>query len=122
MVFDALKDDFNTPKALSYLFDIFKTMQRKLDENDESVVADYIGVKEAYKILGLFVNDTQQVINFIESHSKSQLPQEIVLLAQKRWEAKQNRDFQTADKIRNELYEQGYKISDSKDGYTIEKL
>ena len=122
MVFDALRDDFNTPKALSYLFDIFKNMQKKLDENDKTVVEDYNGVKEAYKILGLFVNNTQEVINFIEEHTFEELPEEISSLAQKRWEAKQNKDYAQADLLRNELLEKGYKVLDSKEGYTIEKL
>lgn len=120
-VMEALNDDFNTPKALSYLFEIFKTMQKKISNNDASVVKDYKGVKKAYEILGLFVNDSQNVLSFIENKIKNEIPSSIVELAQLRWEAKQNKDYAKADEIRKQVFDKGYTIFDSKEGYRIEK-
>ena len=105
----------------SYLFEIFKTMQKKIEAKDESVVGDYHGVKEAYKILGLFKNSSQSVINFIDNKANA-VPEEIKVLAQERWNAKKERNFAKADEIRNVLTEKGYSILDSKDGYEIQKL
>lgn len=121
MVDEAMFDDFNSPKALSYLFEIFKTMQRKLDEGDESVVADYNGVKKAYNLLGLFKNSSKDVLASCEEKEDS-IPDEIKDLAEKRWQAKKDRDFATADQLRNELTQKGYTILDSKDGYEIKKV
>ncbi len=121
-VFDAMNDDFNTPKALSYLFEIFKIMQKKIDDNDESVVRDYLGVKKAYKDLGLFVNNSKEVLDFIKQKNKDEIPQDIINLAQKRWQAKKDRDFALADSLRGELLEKGYVVKDSKDGFEIEKI
>lgn len=120
-VMNAMNDDFNSPKAISYLFEIFKTMQKKIEAKDESVVGDYHGVKEAYKILGLFKNSSQSVINFIDNKANA-VPEEIKVLAQERWNAKKERNFAKADEIRNVLTEKGYSILDSKDGYEIQKL
>ena len=47
---------------------------------------------------------------------------EIKKLADKRWNAKKNKDWATADSIRNELKNLGYEIKDTQDGYTITKI
>lgn len=120
MVDEAMRDDFNSPKALSYLFNIFKTMQKKIDNNDVSVVEDYNGVKVAYKILGLFVNNSQQFIDFVNSKADD-IPGEVKDLAEQRWQAKLNKDYKKADELRAQLLNIGYEILDSKDGYKITK-
>ena len=46
----------------------------------------------------------------------------ILSMIEKRNNAKQNKDFATADKIRNELFEKGIKLIDTKDGTIYEKI
>ena len=118
---EAMNDDFNSPKALSYLFEIFKKMQKKLDNNDASVVRDYNGVKLAYKVLRLFKNDTKNVLDFISQKQDNDLPEVVLQMAEKRWQAKQNRDFAQADNLRGELLKMGFVILDKKDGYEVKK-
>lgn len=118
---EALNDDFNTAKALSYLFEIFKSMSIKIKQGDKSVVADYNGVKKAYKILGFFINDSGKVLETIESKKKVSIPLEIEELAKKRWQAKQEKNWAEADRLRGELANRGYTLKDSKDGYEIIK-
>ncbi|MBQ8444350.1 MAG: cysteine--tRNA ligase [Clostridia bacterium] len=120
-VMDALNDDFNTSKALSYIFEIIKKMQKKIVGKDDSVVADYNGLKNAYKILGLFINDSQSVLDFIDAKQTNNVPSEIKELAEKRWQAKLAKDWATADAVRGELDEKGYIVKDNKDGYEILK-
>ena len=120
LVDEAMADDFNSPKAFSYLFEIFKNMQKKVNDGDKSVVADYNGVKKAYKLLGLFVNDSDSVINFVDSKEQD-VPEDIKSMAEERWQAKQNKDWSKADELRNKLLELGYIILDSKEGYKINK-
>jgi len=120
LVDEAMADDFNSPKAFSYLFEIFKNMQKKVNDGDKSVVADYNGVKKAYKLLGLFINDSVSVINFIDSKEQD-IPEDVKTMAEERWQAKQNKDWTKADEFRNKLLELGYIILDSKEGYKINK-
>ena len=49
-------------------------------------------------------------------------PEGIAALANQRWEAKQARDFATADRLRKELTDSGWKILDRKDGFDLEKI
>ena len=50
-----------------------------------------------------------------------EIPDNIKAKAEARWLAKQNRDFATADALRNEISSLGYEIKDAKDGYEILK-
>ena len=118
---EALRDDFNTPKALSYIFEIIKNIQKKVNANDSTVVADYNGIKQAYKVLGIFINPSKDVMKFIEAKQSADIPEEVKELAEKRWQAKRNRDWTTADMLRGELDDKGFVIKDSKDGYEIIK-
>jgi len=50
------------------------------------------------------------------------IPQEIIDLAEKRWQAKLNKDFTTADELKKQIQILGYDIKDSKDSYEILKI
>jgi cysteinyl-tRNA synthetase len=43
-------------------------------------------------------------------------------LAEKRWAAKQSKDFATADALRKELTAAGWSMLDGKDGYKLEPI
>ncbi len=54
--------------------------------------------------------------------SGADIPPEIIELAEKRKQAKMNRDFKSADDFRNLIKEKGYEIVDTKDGYEISEI
>jgi len=121
--FDAsMNDDFNTAKALGNLFGYFKTINQKLKNNDDSALADIKAIKETYSLLGLFVNDSNEVIAQIESKQKVDIPEEVQNLAKDRANAKAEKNYALADELRAKITVLGYTVKDSKDGYTIEKL
>ena len=116
---EAMDDDFNTAKALANLFGYFKTMQKKINAKDESVVEDYNAIKDTYSLLGLFKKD---VTTFIKMHETDEgVPENVKALAESRWQAKLNKNWAEADEFRDELLALGYVIKDSKDGYEIIK-
>ena len=119
---ESMNDDFNTARAIGNLFKYFKVVNQKLKANDDSALADIKAIKEAYSILGLFVNDSTEVISYVENKNKADIPQEVVSLAEARKEAKQNKDYAKADELRAQITSLGYVVKDSKDGYTIEKM
>ena len=51
---------------------------------------------------------------------QAEIPSEIRALAEKRWTAKQARDFAAADTLRKELAAAGWNMLDRKDGYSLE--
>ena len=58
----------------------------------------------------------------LSEEEKGEIPEDIVDLAEKRWQAKKNKDWTKADSLRAELKEKGYEIKDSSDSYTINKI
>ena len=50
---------------------------------------------------------------------KQEAPEEILALAQQRWEAKQARDWKKADALRDEILAAGWVVKDSKDGFEV---
>lgn len=101
---NAINDDLNMPVALAVVQKLLK------EERSKDV---YSLVMKFNEILGL---------NFEEQEAQTLIPQDIALLAQKRWQAKLDKNWQEADKLRNEILEKGYLIKDSKEGYKIEKV
>jgi cysteinyl-tRNA synthetase len=103
-VIAALHDDLNTPGALGALFTI---LNRKEGEPD---VASF---DRALYALGIDLAVDAKP-------ATSATPVEITTLAEKRWAAKQSKDFATADALRKEIAAGGWSMLDRKDGYTLE--
>ncbi|MBP3344715.1 MAG: cysteine--tRNA ligase [Clostridia bacterium] len=97
---DSINDDLNMPKAIA-------VVQKMLKEARSQDV--YKTLEKFNQVLGLNLEEGEEI------------PQEIKELAEKRWQAKQNKDWTVADAVRNELAAKGYTIKDKKDGYDIIK-
>jgi len=50
-----------------------------------------------------------------------EIPDEITKLAQDRQTAKEDKDFEKADKLRSEIEDQGYAVEDTLGGFKIKK-
>jgi cysteinyl-tRNA synthetase len=48
-------------------------------------------------------------------------PEEIIRLANNRQQARDNKDWQSADEYRIQIEKSGWIVKDTKDGYTLEK-
>lgn len=101
---NAINDNLNTPLALGILFSMVKNEEKSQDIYNLALDFD--------RVFGL---------NLDEEKANEEIPEEIKNLADKRWEAKKNRDWATADSIRQEILAKGYQILDTKDGYEIKK-
>jgi cysteinyl-tRNA synthetase len=99
--FDALRDDFNTPRALAELFDLINHFNR------EGLTADVEpAVTEMLDVLGLeHLTEPDEPID-----------EELLRLAAEREEARLARDFDRADRIRDELRARGYELRDTPGG------
>lgn len=118
---DAMRDDLNTAKALSFLFGIFKSAKEKIAKNDKSVVATINSVIKTYNLLGIFKANPEGFVRYVEEKVSSSIPQNIKDLAEQRWEAKKNKDFAKADNLRQEILALGYEIKDTREGFQILK-
>ncbi len=113
-LYNAMNDDFNTPIAIAHLFDLSKLINQVNDGKETLSIKDIESVKELYndfvvEILGL----VSEVDNNSNDHLVDQLMETILTL---RKDAKLNKDWSTADSIRDELGKINITIKDTKDG------
>ena len=111
----ALCDDLNTPLALSYLHETLGNLN-KAETKEERIKYKSELMANAY-MLGLLYNNAESWFKGAASDDA-----EIEALIAKRTEAKKNKEWATADAIRNELKERGIVLEDSAAGTTWKKL
>ena len=112
----AMDDDLNSPIVISHLFEAAKAINSihagtaKINASDlaelKSVFHSY-----AFDILGLREEEQEAAASGGEAFEGA-----VNLLLQLRQEAKANKDWATADKIRNRLSGLGFTLKDTKDG------
>ena len=115
---EVMGDDFNTALALSDLFGIFKSISKKLAAGDRTAADDVKQVRQTYSLLGLFKSDAESYLESV-SAAGAEIPEEIKMLAERRWQAKANKNWAEADALRNEIDKAGYLVKDGKAGYEI---
>ena len=117
----AMDDDFNTALAISNLYGLFKNAKSKLANGDASVGADLNQIKTTYSLLGLFEEDATEFIKSVDAKNQVAIPDQVVAVAEERWQARLNKDWAKSDQLRAVLSELGYDVKDSKEGYTLSK-
>ena len=112
---EALCDDLNTPLALTFLHEDVNNLN-KAENNDEKKKWKSQLLADAY-MLGLLFQDPEVWFKGDDDNAS-----EIEAKIQARLEAKKNKDWATADAIRNELKEQGIILEDTPQGTTWKKI
>ena len=100
-----LMDDLNTPGLITELNNIVK--EYNSSDSDKEKIKSRLGLISS--VLGILEDET---FNEISEEFKNKI-NDMVL---KRSKAKNNKDFETADAIRDKLLELGVEINDSSDG------
>ncbi len=109
----AMNDDFNTPEALSVLFDISKEINRKInDKNMEGAVKLGNILLRLVSLLGLLESDVEAWFKG-EAAADGLDNKTIDDLVQQRIDAKASKDWAKADEIRDQLQAQGISLEDS---------
>ncbi|MDI6737483.1 MAG: cysteine--tRNA ligase [Nanoarchaeota archaeon] len=109
---EAMDDDFNTPNAISYLFDFINYTNKALASNEASP-------KNAREIIAYLkkINKLFKAFKFASIRRITTAP-EIERLIRERTEARKKGNWNKADNLRKELYSSGIELIDNKDGST----
>ncbi len=122
---DKMDDDFNTGAAVSDLFDLVRLLNKFVDQNklEDNPPADPQRVaslrraastlRELSALLGLFL---RPVTRKGDEDQSGLVPQLMDLVIELRATARKNKDFATADRIRDALTEMGVVLEDRKGG------
>ncbi|MBQ7327812.1 MAG: cysteine--tRNA ligase [Clostridia bacterium] len=97
---ESINDDLNMPRAIATVLKMLK------EERSKNV---YATLEKFNTVLGLNLEE------------ENQIPAEVQEKAEARWQAKKNKDFATADALRQEIDSLGYVVKDTREGYQILK-
>jgi len=109
----AMNDDFNTPVAVSVLFDVARELNKVKDHAPEQAAILANTLRSLGGLLGLLQDDPEAFLKG-DSDDDAEIAQQI----QARIDAKKAKDWATADKIRNDLKAAGIILEDAPDGIT----
>jgi cysteinyl-tRNA synthetase len=118
----AMDDDFNTPQALGALFDLARVLHTAREQVAQGALgagAFLLGVGELVvlaQVLGLLEGTGRRPVS-LDPQVKARIESLVYL----RQEARRQRDFGEADRLREELSRLGVVLEDTRDG-TIWKL
>ena len=104
----ALLDDLNTPKALMRLQQIIANLKK--DSNNEVLLAHF---NNGLSLLGLNPSFLKKDLDLDKEYIENMISRRQI--------AKSNKDFELADKIRDELFKQGIVLEDTKNETTWKK-
>ena len=107
---EAINDDLNMPLAMGTVWEVAR------NDLKSKKIADLL--LDFDKVLGLDLENSEK---YIEEQSKMDLPDEIIELIEKRKKAREEKNWQLSDEIRDVLKEKGYLVKDTKEGMTVEK-
>ena len=102
---EAINDDLNMPMAMGIVWDVIKysSKSKKLSQL----------LEKFDEVLGLKIDEIDK--NSID------LPEEIKELIEQRKSARENKEWELSDKLRDRIIELGYLVKDTKNGMEVEK-
>ncbi len=132
---EAMNDDFNTPEAIAVLFELARDVNRARNASREEAENLAATLKRLGGILGLLQADPEEFLKSgagslrLETKAGAEFDAGIIWnderieqKIQERLEARKNKDWATADRIRNELKEQGIVLEDTAGGTTWRRI
>ncbi len=103
-----INDDLNTSRAIALIWDLIK--DNAVSEADKKATVNLID-----QVLGLEISLWQPA-------RVADIPPEAIALAEKRQQARADKDWATADQMRDELAALGYKVKDTSDGFEVKPV
>jgi len=122
---DIILNDLNTPKVIAEIHKVLSDISDKIKNSSDffRTSSDVLSTLKTIDWIDRAVLKLNLLESAIEQLKKQQdIPEEIKQLAEKRWKAKLEKNYQLADKLREEIRSKWYEILDKKDGYEIVKI
>jgi cysteinyl-tRNA synthetase len=111
--YSAINDDFNTPILIAHLFEGVKVVNSVKDGNASLNRIDLAKMKSIFQNFAIEILGLQ----ILKDNNNNNLTNEVMdLILELRKNAKTNKDFNTADLIRDELEKKGIEIKDDREG------
>ena len=113
-IYDALCDDLNTPVAMAHIFDAVRIVNSAKEKQVRINTADHSTLKEIFTVI---LTDVLGLVDEETADGHEDVVGKLVdIIIDIRKKAKENKDWATSDRIRDELKEAGIQIKDTKEG------
>jgi cysteinyl-tRNA synthetase len=103
---EAMNSDLNTPAALATVFDLMSWSR------NENQLGACKGIVETIR----------STFGCFDPEGIQEIPKEVAELAQKRLDARANKDFEASDSLRNQIQARGFEVKDTEKGQEIIKM
>lgn len=103
----AINDDLNMPLAMSVVWEVVRQEQKS------PKLAELLAKFDT--VLGLKITE-------VSEPKTEEIPPEILGLVEQRKQARENKDWDKSDELRDLIQEKGYQIKDTKEGVEIKKI
>jgi len=120
---EAMDDDFNTAMAMGYIFDTIRIINRYISKNSASTRESLFvlneareNIREVGKVMGLFLEDPDEYFEKDKAREarKSGLDvEEVKRLIDERKRARESKDWDRADELRDLLAARGIILKDT---------
>ena len=100
---DCLNDDLNTPRALAVCWEMVKSDLPAASKKATLLAFD--------QVLGLGIAAWQP--------AQVEIPEAVMALVEQRWQARQDKQWQRADELRDAISAAGFQVEDSRDGQSV---
>ena len=120
---EAMNEDFNSPQAIAYLFDLSREINQYLNEGKQYSAESLSKIDALYRefgdtVLGI-IPETLDATTSTNGTIDAEL---IQLLIEVRQEARKQKQFELSDMIRDKLKELGILLEDTKEGTNWKRL
>jgi len=115
-IMEALRDDLNTPLAISMLHDIATAINKSSADSERAKLC--ISLRACGHLLGILQHSPE---NWFQGTVVGLSPDQIVEQIENRRLARERKDFAESDRIRDTLYQQGIILEDGPGGTTWRK-
>jgi cysteinyl-tRNA synthetase len=114
---DAMDTDFNTAQAVGSIFSLVSQVNKSLENSngvpDHTFAKAYKTITETCQVLGIYTMNAHE-----SSNTAEYLGPLLELLLEVRQDARNQKDWDTSDKIRDRLKELNIEIKDTREGST----
>ena len=107
----AMDDDLNTADAIGVIYEYIREINGIFADKGDSAAAKkaLAGLDEFLDVLGLLPKEEE-------------IPAEVLEMAERRAKARKEKDFKTADELREAVKKLGYEFKDTQEGVKISKI